>query len=88
MTSSSKGQKAYDALSAEGLERQESFGAFTYYLLRGMGYDMRTNEAKRSKGRITFYGLYKYVRDNFPSSVIKVQTPSANLKTMDVVLFE
>ena len=86
MTASGRNQESLDYLTDRDSIFQEHFGAFTYFLLKALGYDMDLNEAKKETAILTFYSIYDYVRDNFPSSTIDAQTPRVKLKRLDVGL--
>ena len=86
MASAGKNQAASDSLSAGDSTVQSHYGAFTYYLLKALGYDMDTNEARKDTSSLTFYGIYSYIRSAFPSSEIDIQTPRVSLKRLDIRL--
>lgn len=86
MASAGKNQAASDSLSAGDSTVQSHYGAFTYYLLKALGYDMDTNEAKKDTSSLTFYGIYSYIRSAFPSSELDIQTPRVSLKRLDIRL--
>lgn len=86
MASAGKKQKAWDKLSPVDSSFQNRYGAFTYYLLKALGYNMDRNEAGDGTGILTFYSIYDYIRKNFPSSEISVQTPRVSLRRLDVRL--
>ena len=86
MASAGKNQQAGDSLDAGDSTVQSHYGAFTYYLLKALGYDMDTNEAKKNTSYLTFYGIYSYIRSAFPSSEIAIQTPRVSLKRLDIRL--
>lgn len=86
MTAAGKNQAASDSLSAGDSPVQSHYGAFTYYLLKALGYDMDRNEAKKSSSPLTFYSVYSYIRSAFPSSEIDIQTPRVSLKRLDIRL--
>ena len=86
MASAGRNQAASDSLSAGDSIVQSHYGAFTYYLLKALGYDMDTNEARKDTSSLTFYGIYSYIRSAFPSSEIDIQTPRVSLKRLDIRL--
>lgn len=84
MSSAGKNQRAWDALSEGDSIFQNHYGAFTYYLLKALGYDMEKNESKKESSELTFYSIYSYVRTNFPETEISEQTPRSSLRRLDV----
>ncbi len=85
MTAATKGQKASDSLST-GEPFQRHYGAFSYYFLSAIGYDMDNNVSKKRSEELTFYSIYSYIREQFPLSELSIQTPQASLKRLDVRL--
>lgn len=85
MAAAGKGQKASDSLHT-GEPFQSYYGAFTYYFLSAIGYDMDNNTSKKRSEELTFYSIYSYIREEFPSSEISIQTPRASLKRLDIRL--
>ncbi len=83
MTAAGKGQEASDSLHA-GEPFQSYYGAFSYYFLSAIGYDMDNNTSKKRSGELTFYSIYSYIRSAFPSYEISIQTPRASLKRLDL----
>lgn len=83
MTSASRNQTAADSLN-EGLPFQSYYGAFTYYLLEALGFNMEENSPQNVSSSISFYSIYSYVRANFPSDNLVIQTPRASLKRLDI----
>ncbi len=83
MAAAGKGQKASDSLHT-GEPFQSCYGAFSYYFLSAIGYDMDNNSSKKRSGELTFYSIYSYIRSAFPSSEISIQTPRASLKRLDL----
>ena len=83
MTAAGKGQKASDSLNT-GEPFQIYYGAFTYYFLSAIGYDMDNNTSKKRSEELTFYSIYSYIRSAFPSSEISIQTPRSSLKRLDL----
>ena len=79
-------QLSYDSWN-EGLDRQSEFGAFTYYLLKALGYRMDTGTPALPDGRITFYTLYSRIKDSMSETLWKRATPQATLSPVDLVLF-
>ncbi len=86
MSASGRNQESLDYLTDRDSIFQEHFGAFTYYILKALGYDMDLNEARKETTILTFYSIYDYVRANFPSSTIDAQTPRVKLRRLDVRL--
>ncbi len=85
MAAAGKGQTASDSLST-GEPFQCHYGAFTYYFLRAIGYDMENNRSTKRSEELTFYSIYSYIRSEFPSSEISIQTPRSSLKRLDIRL--
>ena len=86
MASAGRKQTASDSLSEGDSTFQSHYGAFTYYLLKALGYNMDRNESERDSSPLTFYSLYSYIMSAFPSSELKIQTPRASLKRLDIRL--
>ena len=86
ISSTGKGQEASDSLDGEDGPFQLSYGAFTYYLLKGLGYDTDRNEGVEKEERVTVYSLYSYIRNNFPSYETQIQTPRVNSQGLDLIL--
>lgn len=85
MAAASDGQEAFDSFSGE--RNQELFGAFSFYLIRALGFDNAELKPQAIDSRISFYSLYKSIWDSFPSRNKKEQTPMATLSPFDLVLF-
>lgn len=83
MASATKNQTASDSIN-EKLPFQSYYGAFTYYLLKALGFNMDENTAGKGSSVISFYSIYSYVRANFPSDHLVIQTPRASLKRLDI----
>lgn len=83
MASAGKGQKAKDSYGSSST-LQSHYGAFTYYLLKALGYDMEKNTSSTKSTSLTFYSIYSYITENFPSTVIYTQTPRSSLKRLDI----
>lgn len=64
---------------------QERYGAFTYQVLRYLGYDMQKEKAMPVEQGSSFSvaGLYRYVYDNMSSSNRKHQTPNILTSRLD-----
>lgn len=86
MASAGRNQAASDSLSAGDSTVQNHYGAFTYYLLKALGYDMDRNEARKDTSSLTFYSVYSYIRSAFPSSELDIQTPRVSLRRLDIRL--
>lgn len=86
MAAAGRKQKANDSGESSDSRVQEHFGAFTYYLLKALGYNMDRNESEKKSSSLTFYSIYSYIMASFPSSEIKGQTPRTSLKRLDVKL--
>lgn len=86
MAAAGRKQKANDSTDDADSAIQEHFGAFTYYLLKALGYNMEKNESEKKSSPLTFYSIYSYIMASFPSSEIKSQTPRTSLKRLDVKL--
>ena len=82
-------QNSFDSWDT-GLPQQEKFGAFSYYLALALGYDMEHDAVTvPAKGeRITFYGIYSFIRKHMASDLWREATPQATLSHFDPVLFE
>ncbi len=82
MTASGKNQTAWDSLSGEPF--QTHYGAFTYYLLEALGFDMENNVSRQESSFLTFYSIYSYIRENFPEVELSDQTPRSSLRRLDI----
>lgn len=81
-------QSSFDKWNG-GEERQENFGAFTYYLAKALGYDMAndTPSLPGKGGRITFYSLYQEIREEMDRELWIRATPQKTLSEYDLELF-
>ena len=79
-------QLSYDSWN-DGLDRQSEFGAFTYYLLKALGYRMDTGTPALPDGRITFYTIYDTIKSTMSETLWKRATPQVTLTPVDLVLF-
>ncbi len=86
MASAGRKQKASDSLNASDSAFQEHYGAFSYYLLKALGYNMEKNEREAKSSSLTFYSIYSYIMSVFPSYELKIQTPRTSLKRLDIRL--
>lgn len=86
MTAAGRNQKAFDSTDSGDSNIQKHFGAFTYYVLKALGYNMDKNESEKKTSSLTFYSIYAYVMSYFPRSEITSQTPRTSLKRLDVKL--
>ncbi len=86
MAASGRRQKANDSGDGTDSSIQDHYGAFTYYLLKALGYNMDRNESEKRTSSLTFYSIYSYIMASFPSSEITSQTPRTSLKRLDVKL--
>lgn len=86
MAAAGRKQKANDSGESADSSLQQHFGAFTYYLLKALGYNMDRNESEKKSSSLTFYSIYSYIMSSFPSSEIKGQTPRTSLRRLDVKL--
>ncbi len=82
MTASGRNQTAWDSLSGEPF--QKHYGAFTYYLLKALGFDMENNISRQESSSLTFYSIYSYIRENFPELELSDQTPRSSLRRLDI----
>lgn len=83
---STDGQYSFDSWDT-GEDGQEDHGAFTYQVLKALGYDFTEGIPGRSGETITLYGIYSTVMDNMPSDLRTVSTPQVTLSPIDLVLF-
>ena len=81
MSSTTRSQVAADSGIGEETNK-DKFGAFTYYLLLALGYDMEKNQATNVKTSLTFYEVYNYIWKNFNEK--ENQTPRAESKILDI----
>lgn len=86
LSSTGNSQEASDSLDGGDGPFQLCYGAFTYYLLKALGYDTDRNEAVKKESRLTVYSVYSYVRNNFPSYETQIQTPRVSNGGLDLVL--
>ena len=88
MSAATDSQLSYDS-GTDGLPNQKKYGAFTYYLLSALGYDMESDAPGTSNDRpaITFLGLYDDMKEMMPESLWDMQTPQITLTPLDLVLF-
>lgn len=87
LTAASTDQLSYDSWD-EGYDRQDEFGAFTYYLLKALGYRMDSGTPALPDGRITFYTIYDRIKQTMSETLWKRATPQATLTPVDLVLFD
>ncbi len=83
MSSSGKNQTASDSID-EGLPFQSRYGAFTYYLLKALGFNMDENLPGKSSKAVSFYSIYSYIHSSFPSDSLVIQTPRSSLRRLDI----
>ena len=83
LSSTGRGQEALDG--GDG-PFQLSYGAFTYYLLKALGYDTDRNEAVEGDSSLTVYSIYSYVRKHFPDYETQIQTPRVSNGGLDLAL--
>ena len=88
MSAATAGQLSYDS-GMDGMPNQDKYGAFSYYLLSALGYDMEEDTPCRDQGSggMTFMGLYQDVKDMMSRSMWKTQTPQITLTPVDLRLF-
>ena len=87
MSAATEKQEAGDSLKYENDSPfQPYYGAFTYYLLKALGFNMESNEAERLNSALTFYNVYDSITSSFPTSVFYKQTPRASQKRLDIRL--
>ena len=82
-TAATSEQLSYDSYT------DENYGAFTYYLLRALGYDTDNQEATipGNGGDITFYDIVNEVKKSMPADLRRAASPQATLLPLDLVLF-
>lgn len=86
LSSTGRGQEASDSLDGGDGPFQTSYGAFTYYLLKALGYDTDRNEAVKEESRLTLYEVYSYIRKHFPEYETQIQTPRVSNGGLDLIL--
>ena len=88
MSATTSEQLSYDS-GTEGRPNQDKYGAFTYFLLLALGYDAEEDcpMAITGRGEITFYGVYKGIKERMSRSMWSVQTPQVTLSPLDLILF-
>lgn len=86
LSSTGRGQEASDSLDGGDGPFQLSYGAFTYYLLKALGYDTDRNEAVEGDSSLTVYSIYSYVRKHFPDYETQIQTPRVSNGGLDLAL--
>ena len=86
MSSAGRKQEASDHADTGDSVFQKHYGAFTYFLLKALGYNMDKNEREAKSSSLTFYSIYSYIRKNFPTEEIYDQTPRTSLKRLDIRL--
>ncbi len=88
MSATTDGQLSYDS-GTEGLPNQEEYGAFSYFLISSLGYDMENDSPHISQERneVTFLGLYRDIKRRMTESMWTEQTPQITLTPLDLVLF-
>ena len=88
MSATTDGQLSYDS-GTEGLPNQEEYGAFSYFLISSLGYDMENDSPRISQERneVTFLGLYRDIKRRMTESMWIEQTPQITLTPLDLVLF-
>ena len=84
LASSGRSQESSDNLDAGDSRFQTCYGAFTYYILKGLGYDTERNIPGEGKKSISVFSLYAYVRSNFPDYETQIQTPRVSMKGLDL----
>lgn len=87
MSAATEKQEAGDSLKYENDSPfQPYYGAFTYYLIKALGFNMESNKAERLNSALTFYSVYDSITSSFPTSVFYKQTPRASQKRLDIRL--
>ena len=84
LSSTGRGQEASDSLEGGDGPFQLCYGAFTYYLLKAMGYDTDRNEAVKKDTQLSVYSIYSYVRKHFPIYETQIQTPRVSNGGLDL----
>ena len=86
LSASTNRQESFDGIN-NGDENQQYYGAFSFYLLRALGFDTSGSKPAYTSKEITFANLYHEIWTSFPLSTKKEQTPLATPTPLDVVLF-
>ena len=86
MASTGKSQEASDSLDAEDGPYQLFYGAFTYYLLKALGYDTDRNMGVKRENSLSVYSVYSYIRKHFPEYETQIQTPRVSNGGLDLIL--
>ena len=88
LSAATSGQASFDSWD-EGLPGQDGYGAFTYYLASALGYDMEMERAVLPPpgSSVTFYGLYRQIKDMMTASLWREATPQVTLSPLDLLLF-
>ncbi len=86
LSAATSGQLSYDSWD-DGRDRQNEFGAFSYYLLKALGYRMDEGTPGLGGNRITFYGLYDSIKNMMSDTLWRQATPQATLTPVDLILF-
>lgn len=79
-------QEAQDVWDT-GEAGQDCYGAFTYQVLKALGYDFEEGIPGRSEETITLYGVYEAVMESISDDLKAVSTPQVTLSPIDLVLF-
>ena len=79
-------QYSYDSWDT-GEAGQDSYGAFSYQVLKALGYDFEEGLPGRSSSRITLYSLYRSLMSEISEDLKSVATPQVTLSPVDLVLF-
>lgn len=86
LSSCSKGQKASDSLNTLDSPYQLQYGAFTYFLLQALGFNTDRNCPQTLTSSLSFFEVYDYIRNCFPSYECQIQTPQALSKRVDIII--
>lgn len=89
LSAASSAQVAKDSW-AGGLENQDKYGAFTFYILRAMGFDTDAMTARVdcSMDLISAHRLYRHAISEMSQSLYEESTPQTTMTPVDLVLFQ
>ncbi len=85
ISASSSKQLSYDGSNSGG-KNQGMFGAFSYYLLLALDYDVENLTPAKNSSMISFYSVYENLWESFSPALKYEQTPRATLSPIDVVI--
>lgn len=86
LSATGNAEEASDSLENDEGPFQGCYGAYTFYFLKALGYDMERNVPSRKEERISVFSIYSFIRASFPDYETQIQTPRVSMKGLDLVL--